>query len=818
MNKTKQEWAIYLASQGFKLIRVRGKRAVDRFWDALATSDPETIAGWFADDADLNYGVVAGDEWFLLDIDNKSADGFKAAADVLGVEVKDLPNQTFAVNTPSGGMHLYFKSDKAYGNSASTIAKGLDSRSGNGYVVGPGSTLNLLNKEETETVELSYDAVSDDLTINPIPERLRIRLSERGTRAVDAQQSDFESGVDLEENVTKARAMLHKRKAAVEYQGGNHHTYATACLVRDHNVNFDKGLELMLEWNEFNEPPWDHDKLEEITRNAYNYANRKMGTKAGGMMSLDKDGSVFGVSELPEGLFDELEVSNPVEKKPAKPKFPIYNASEIYGVDLNYNYIIDKWLPDKNFTIVLGGRGSGKTTAIIDTVCHVANDMKWHGVDVDPGWYVVYIAGEDSAGVKDRYEAWCEKNKDYCRYNDEMEIYEINDPNRLLFVDMAINLMNESEVMEFSTIVKKKLHSMLPKDGAKPKVIFVIDTWQRMTAEAPGGQSDDVSMQLAVKNLTALANSLKGPCLISAHPPKSDHKTMAGSGIIENSSDAIWQIETLPGNIRKLSVPRTKGTPVGNYKTYQFLTIPISGVDRFGRQRESVVVHQMSGTVSSEIAKNPNLVQYDQDHKQQILSLLRDMLAKRQTYNPFDTRPPTMANITEMARELFMTKDEILAEAKFGDSDVGVRDERIREDWKARIKVIGLSEDELRTREKTYKDGKMLKKADLPFYRAMESVRVLTNGEGEIAASGNGIMWTKKGNTFVLSYGKVERKTIIDKMDEGVKSLEQIADEQAKAEVLTVDDNGDVRNSEGEIVNEFGEILNIETPMDERFE
>lgn len=817
MNKTKQEWALYLASQGFKLIRVLGKQAIDKAWQNGATSEPEDIAGWFADDPDLNYGVVAGDEWFLLDIDNKSADGFKAAADILGVEVKDLPKQTFAVNTPSGGMHLYFKSDKAYGNSASTIAKGLDSRSGNGYVVGPGSTLHLLNKEETETVELSYDAVSDDLTINPIPERLRVRLTERGTRAVDAQESDFESGVDLEENIVKARAMLHKRKAAVEYQGGNHHTYATACLVRDHNLSFDKGLELMAEWNEHNEPPWDHDKLEEITRNAYNYANRKMGTKAGGMMSLDKDGSVFGVSELPDGLFDDLEVSNPVEKKPAKPKFPIYNASEIHGVDLNYNYIIDKWLPDKNFTIVLGGRGSGKTTAIIDTVCHVANDMPWHGVDVDPGWYVVYIAGEDSAGVKDRYEAWCEKNKQHCRYNEEMEIYEINDPNRLLFVDMAINLMNLSEVEEFSTIVKKKLHSILPKDAPKPKVIFVIDTWQRMTSEAPGGQSDDVSMQLAVKNLTWLANSLKGPCLISAHPPKSDNRTMAGSGIIENSSDAIWQIETLPGNIRRLSVPRTKGTPVGNFKTYQFLTIPISGVDRFGRQRESVVVHQMSGTVSAEIAKNPNLVQYDRDHQQGILNLLRDMLAKRQTYNPFDTRPPTMANLTETARELFMSKDEILAEAKFGDLDVGVRDEAIKADWVRRIENIGLKPDEMLTREQTYKDGKKMRKADHPFYVAMESVRALTNGNGEIGSSGNGIVWNKKGNTYVLSYGKVERKTLMDKLEDQPKSLEQIEDEQNKAAGLTIDDNGDVRNADGALVNEFGELIINEPSTDENF-
>jgi hypothetical protein len=52
------------------------------------------------------------------------------------------PNlETFMVQTPSGGMHLYYRppEDKPLGNTAGKLAPGIDTRSSGGYVVGPGS-------------------------------------------------------------------------------------------------------------------------------------------------------------------------------------------------------------------------------------------------------------------------------------------------------------------------------------------------------------------------------------------------------------------------------------------------------------------------------------------------------------------------------------------------------------------------------------------------------------------------------------------------------------------------------------------------------
>jgi hypothetical protein len=49
---------------------------------------------------------------------------------------------------------------------------------------------------------------------------------------------------------------------------------------------------------------------------------------------------------------------------------------------------------------------------MVDMICHIASDTDWWGSDVEKGWTVVYIAGEDDAGVKERIEAWCVDHKD----------------------------------------------------------------------------------------------------------------------------------------------------------------------------------------------------------------------------------------------------------------------------------------------------------------------------------------------------------------------------------------------------------------------
>jgi hypothetical protein len=55
-----------------------------------------------------------------------------------GSRAPDWP-ETLTVRTPSGGLHLYFRTDEALRNSVDKVAKGVDTRGERGYVLAPPS-------------------------------------------------------------------------------------------------------------------------------------------------------------------------------------------------------------------------------------------------------------------------------------------------------------------------------------------------------------------------------------------------------------------------------------------------------------------------------------------------------------------------------------------------------------------------------------------------------------------------------------------------------------------------------------------------------
>lgn len=131
-------YALHLASLGMKIIPLKPgqKMPADTGWSELATSDVQTIKTWFATRPRMNYGIACGQSGiFVVDLDVKKGDDGIANWRALST---GLDLNTFEVETPSGGLHLYFWGD-GLRNSAGTIARGVDLRASGGYVVGPGS-------------------------------------------------------------------------------------------------------------------------------------------------------------------------------------------------------------------------------------------------------------------------------------------------------------------------------------------------------------------------------------------------------------------------------------------------------------------------------------------------------------------------------------------------------------------------------------------------------------------------------------------------------------------------------------------------------
>lgn len=131
-------YALHLASLGMKIIPLKPglKVPADSGWQDQASSDSTVIKNWFEARPKMNYGIACGQSGILVvDLDVKRGDNGISNWRALST---GLNLNTFEVETPSGGLHLYFWGD-GFRNSAGTIARGVDLRASGGYVVGPGS-------------------------------------------------------------------------------------------------------------------------------------------------------------------------------------------------------------------------------------------------------------------------------------------------------------------------------------------------------------------------------------------------------------------------------------------------------------------------------------------------------------------------------------------------------------------------------------------------------------------------------------------------------------------------------------------------------
>jgi Bifunctional DNA primase/polymerase, N-terminal len=147
--------ALRLTQQGLSVFPLRpgDKRPLPHFknWEGRATRDPDRVYDWWLN-APYNIGVATGPSQLLV-IDCDTSHGqipppqWSAARDGLDVlrqlarEADASLTRTMAVQTPSGGIHLYFQAPPEHqlGNSASRLGWHIDTRGIGGYVVGPGS-------------------------------------------------------------------------------------------------------------------------------------------------------------------------------------------------------------------------------------------------------------------------------------------------------------------------------------------------------------------------------------------------------------------------------------------------------------------------------------------------------------------------------------------------------------------------------------------------------------------------------------------------------------------------------------------------------
>lgn len=217
----------------------------------------KTFEDWGGKDhvfGNVNWGVSCAGQ-IVVDIDPRNVTDQKAVTDLLA----KLPD-TYTVDTPNGGMHLYYSlpaDHPGVANSASKLAAGVDVKSNGGYVVRPHS--------KTDKGEYKVD-LTQPLDKAPAPQWL---IEACGAPIPKAEhQADIPDADD--ELVERAREWITND---VKQQGIDGRGYKVACGLRDLGLSEAQALLLMEEADP------RAGKAEENVSHAYEFAKGTPGNK-----------------------------------------------------------------------------------------------------------------------------------------------------------------------------------------------------------------------------------------------------------------------------------------------------------------------------------------------------------------------------------------------------------------------------------------------------------------------------------------------------------------------------------------------------------
>ncbi|MFN3612618.1 AAA family ATPase, partial [Tepidimonas sp.] len=285
---------------------------------------------------------------------------------------------TLVIRTPTGGYHCYFNGPDS---SLAPLADGLDIRSHNGYVVGPGSVINGRAYEVFRDQEMAW-----------VPAGIEERLRQPGRRV----DRDY-IGIDLDSPTGIETAKVWLRESAPEASAGGRNpiVYQVACtLVRDYALTVETAYQLMLSWNEMKvHPPYEAERLWSTIEHAEDYGTGDLGTKL--------PEQTFGTVSVPEAVIPQL--------IPQGGSFG--NARSLASIPPR-PWLIKRLLMRGQITLMPAAGSSGKSSLALTIAAHGAVGKGFGPYEIAaPFKSVVYNAEDDLDEQSRRLYAICQEYK-----------------------------------------------------------------------------------------------------------------------------------------------------------------------------------------------------------------------------------------------------------------------------------------------------------------------------------------------------------------------------------------------------------------------
>lgn len=521
--KTKLEWALYWAAQGFAVFpcEAGGKAPATKHGFRDATTDEATIRAWWERNPDYNPAIWTKGHT-VIDVDVK--EGKPGLASLFDL---DIDTDTLTVRTPSGGFHHFYHGESPRSTAGTALGSGLDTRSANGYVLAGGAT---------DAAGTPYSVIRNGKVLD-LPPAVFARLEAHSAKK---KELSYSVEMDTEANVHQTVDFLENAFPSIEGDGGDHHAYVIACGCRDRGVSEAMALELMLEhWNETCQPPWGADELAVKVANAYAYAENSPGILSA------------------EASFRGVHIEEPERKVRAPRKFIMAGDQVDESED---QWLLHEKFPRKGVGMIVAPSQSGKTFFALKLAECLATGERFFGTAPDEKVATLVLAAEGVFGLSRRMSAY----------------------SKLPFGALPVSGLNDAAVMrELRDDIAAFAAQMKEKHGARLGLIVLETLSASLLVEDENSNSD---MAKAVKTLEAIAAHFDCLVLFTHHTPKSSTGAR-GAGASFDGVDVVVEIFRDGKNpVRHVECTKGRDGPTGRWGSFTLETI-VLGLDSKMRER-----------------------------------------------------------------------------------------------------------------------------------------------------------------------------------------------------------------------------------------
>lgn len=332
---------------------------------ASASNDLAQIKAWHAKWPGCNWGVaLAKSHVIVADVDCKPGKRGRETYDLLDLEY-GWP-ATEKVETPSGGLHLYYSGEHVFALGERGFGVDIDSPN---YTLIPGCAL---------AGGTGYCKVASSPKVAPAPSWF-YDLLRRGTTERTEQPQEPAVDWDKPENVEWAiDYLLHDAPLSKQGSNGDATILHVAGVLKDHAISEEMALELMADYyNDRCEPPWqigegaDADRLDVKIQNAYRYLREKQ-------PGADTAEAHFADDPPPQETSEEREAQKKArERRKREGGSGLVTVRADQVTPRNIDFVWPRRLAFGKHTCVAGVGGLGKSQLLYSVAARVTRGEPW---------------------------------------------------------------------------------------------------------------------------------------------------------------------------------------------------------------------------------------------------------------------------------------------------------------------------------------------------------------------------------------------------------------------------------------------------------